>query len=59
MILMTYVIRDVRVVPEGDGVDVKRLFPLQGFMDFSPFVLWDHFDIDSGHGFPDHPLKNC
>ena len=49
--------RDVTVVPEGDGVDVKRLFPLPGFMNFDPFVLWDHFDIGAGRGFPDHPHR--
>ncbi len=50
-------IRDVTVVPEGDGVDVKRLFPLRGFMNFDPFVLWDHFDIGAGNGFPEHPHR--
>lgn len=50
-------IRDVTVVPEGDGVDVKRLFPLHGFMNFDPFVLWDHFNIGPGRGFPDHPHR--
>jgi len=54
---MAYTIRDVKVVPEGDGVDVKRLFPLNGFMNFDPFVLWDHFDISPGRGFPDHPHR--
>jgi len=54
---MTLAIRDVSVVPEGDGVDVKRLFPLRGFMNFDPFVLWDHFNIGPGHGFPDHPHR--
>jgi len=54
---MTYSIRDIKVVPEGDGVDVKRLFPLNGFMNFDPFVLWDHFEISPGHGFPDHPHR--
>jgi len=43
-------------VPEGDGVTVKRLMPLRGFMNYDPFVLMDHFDIDSG-GFPDHPHR--
>jgi len=43
-------------VPEGDGVTVKRLMPVQGRMNFDPFVLWDHFDIDSG-GFPPHPHR--
>jgi len=50
-------IRNVSVVPEGDGVEVKRLFPVHGFMNVDPFVLWDHFDIGSGHGFPDHPHR--
>lgn len=54
---MTKNIRDVTIVPEGDGVDVKRLFPLHGFMNFDPFVLWDHFDIGPGRGFPDHPHR--
>jgi len=54
---MTTQVRDVTVVPEGDGVDVKRLFPLHGFMNFDPFVLWDHFNIGPGRGFPDHPHR--
>ena len=54
---MTMQLRNVTIVPEGDGVDVKRLFPLQGFMNFDPFVLWDHFNIGSGRGFPDHPHR--
>jgi quercetin 2,3-dioxygenase len=55
--MMTQILRDVTVVPEGDGVDVKRLFPLQGYMNFDPFVLWDHFDIGPGRGFSDHPHR--
>lgn len=43
-------------VPEGDGVMVKRLMPIAGLRNFDPFVLCDHFDIDSG-GFPDHPHR--
>ncbi len=54
---MSQIIRDVTLVSEGDGVDVKRLFPLPGFMNFDPFVLWDHFDIGPGRGFPDHPHR--
>ncbi|MDH5423449.1 MAG: pirin family protein [Gammaproteobacteria bacterium] len=50
-------IRDVTVVPEGDGVDVKRLMPLREFMNFDPFVMWDHFNIGPGRGFPDHPHR--
>lgn len=54
---MAIELRDVTIVPEGDGVDVKRLFPLHGFMNYDPFVLWDHFDIGPGRGFPDHPHR--
>ena len=50
-------IRNVTIVPEGDGVDVKRLFPLRSFMNFDPFVMWDHFNIGPGRGFPDHPHR--
>jgi len=45
-----------QIVPEGDGVTVKRLMPVHGMHNFDPFVLWDHFDIESG-GFPDHPHR--
>ena len=54
---MSLNIHDVTVAPEGDGVEVKRLFPIHGFMNFDPFVLWDHFDIGPGRGFPDHPHR--
>lgn len=54
---MSSIVRDATLVPEGDGVNVKRLFPLHGFMNFDPFVLWDHFDIGAGRGFPDHPHR--
>ena len=43
-------------VPEGDGVTVRRLMPVAGRLNYDPFVLWDHFDIDRG-GFPDHPHR--
>jgi len=43
-------------VPEGDGVTVNRLMPVQGLLNFDPFVLWDHFDI-AGNGFPSHPHR--
>jgi len=43
-------------VPEGDGVVVQRLMPVHGLMNFDPFVLMDHFDIEGG-GFPDHPHR--
>lgn len=46
-----------QTVPEGDGVTVKRLMPIHGMRNFDPFVLWDHFDIGPGNGFPDHPHR--
>jgi len=42
---------------EGDGVIVKRLMPVAGLRNFDPFVLWDHFNISPGNGFPDHPHR--
>jgi redox-sensitive bicupin YhaK (pirin superfamily) len=42
---------------EGEGAVVNRLFPLQAFMNFDPFVLWDDFTISAGAGFPDHPHR--
>ena len=42
---------------EGDGAEVSRLFPVQSFMNFDPFVLWDDFSISAGAGFPDHPHR--
>ena len=43
---------------EGDGVAVHRLFPVtRDRMNFDPFVLWDNFNIEPGHGFPTHPHR--
>jgi redox-sensitive bicupin YhaK (pirin superfamily) len=53
---MTVHIQRAVVVPEGDGVEVKRLMPVANMRNFDPFVLWDHFDITAG-GFPDHPHR--
>lgn len=53
---MSINIQHALVVPEGDGVEVKRLMPVANLRNFDPFVLWDHFDI-SGGGFPDHPHR--
>ncbi len=49
-------LQQAAMVHEGDGVTVKRLMPIQARSNFDPFVLWDHFDINSG-GFPDHPHR--
>ncbi|MCF7821548.1 MAG: pirin family protein [Mariprofundaceae bacterium] len=53
---MSIQIVQAMVVPEGAGVEVKRLMPLANLRNFDPFVLWDHFDIAAG-GFPDHPHR--
>ncbi|MDH5178939.1 MAG: pirin family protein [Gammaproteobacteria bacterium] len=50
-------IRNALETMEGDGAEVKRLLPIHGFMNFDPIVLWDHFDIGPGSGFPDHPHR--
>jgi len=42
---------------EGAGVTVRRLFPLPGLRNLDPFVLWDHFSVAPGTGFPDHPHR--
>jgi len=43
---------------EGSGILVNRLFPLTaGFRHYDPFVLWDHFELEGGEGFPDHPHR--
>ena len=43
---------------EGEGVAVKRLFPIFGErMNHDPFVLFDHFEISEGKGFPTHPHR--
>lgn len=50
-------IQDARTTMEGAGAEVHRLFPLPGFMNFDPFVLWDHFTVSGDAGFPDHPHR--
>lgn len=42
---------------EGDKVIVKRLFPVAGLRNHDPFVLWDHFEVAAGSGFPPHPHR--
>lgn len=50
-------IRQALETMEGDGAEVKRLLPIREFMNFDPIVMWDHFDIGPGSGFPDHPHR--
>lgn len=43
---------------EGNGVKVKRQFPIRAdLMNYDPFVLWDHFELTPGSGFPEHPHR--
>ena len=47
-----------RKMSEGEGVSVNRLFPISGArMNHDPFVLFDHFAIETGQGFPAHPHR--
>jgi len=50
-------IRTALDMNEGVGARVKRLFPISGFMNYDPFMLWDHFTIGAGSGFPTHPHR--
>lgn len=55
---MSLEIVDALHMEEGDGVEVRRLFPFRGGrMNFDPFVLWDHFRLEPGSGFPTHPHR--
>lgn len=51
------ILRDAVSGAEGDGAEVNRLFPVQDFMNFDPFVLWDDFTVSPLAGFPDHPHR--
>jgi len=46
---------------DGDGVKMKRLFPVQGIVQVDPFLLFDEFGSDDPNayigGFPDHPHR--
>lgn len=50
-------IRSALETTEGEGAEVKRLLPIHGFMNYDPIVLWDHFSVAPGTGFPDHPHR--
>ncbi|MBI2256230.1 MAG: pirin family protein [Proteobacteria bacterium] len=46
---------------DGDGVKMKRLFPVQDIVQVDPFLLFDEFGSDDPGayigGFPDHPHR--
>ncbi|MCL7744090.1 pirin family protein [Guyparkeria hydrothermalis] len=54
---MSVTIRDATVMQEGAGARVKRHLPLPAFMNFDPFVMFDHFELSPGTGFPEHPHR--
>ena len=54
---MSVTIRDATLMQEGVGAGVKRHLPVPGFMNFDPFVMFDHFELGPGTGFPEHPHR--
>ncbi|KTG17940.1 MULTISPECIES: pirin family protein [unclassified Guyparkeria] len=54
---MSVTIRDATVMQEGAGARVTRHLPLPAFMNFDPFVMFDHFELSPGTGFPEHPHR--
>lgn len=50
-------------VTEGNGINVRRIFPQNGFEILDPFLLLDHLGPapvpagDGSKGFPDHPHR--
>ncbi|KAG5370210.1 Pirin [Yarrowia sp. C11] len=43
--------------PEGIGATVRRAIGVRKARNFSPFVLFDHFNVPKTAGFPDHPHR--
>jgi hypothetical protein len=42
---------------EGAGAVVRRSIGSMGLRNLSPFLMLDHFNMDVGSGFPDHPHR--
>jgi redox-sensitive bicupin YhaK (pirin superfamily) len=42
---------------EGAGARVRRSIGTPKLRNFSPFLMLDHFDVQPGAGFPDHPHR--
>lgn len=53
----TVEVRQAAEMQEGAGVQVKRLMPVAGWLNYDPFVLCDHFSLGPGTGFPEHPHR--
>lgn len=42
---------------EGAGARVRRSVGTPQLRNFSPFLMLDHFNVNPGAGFPDHPHR--
>ncbi|QNP99433.1 Pirin [Yarrowia lipolytica] len=42
---------------EGRGARVRRVMPTGNMVNFTPFLMFDHFKVPSSAGFPDHPHR--
>ena len=42
---------------EGAGARVRRSIGTPKLKNFSPFLMLDHFSVEEGSGFPDHPHR--
>lgn len=42
---------------EGAGARVRRSIGTPQLRNFSPFLMLDHFSVNTGSGFPDHPHR--
>lgn len=42
---------------EGAGARVRRSIGTPQLRNFSPFLMLDHFNVNPGAGFPDHPHR--
>ena len=53
-----YQIIQAKGTQEGADAFVHRLFPVpRSTLNWDPFVLWDHFTLQGGTGFPPHPHR--
>ncbi|KAI9717993.1 MAG: hypothetical protein M1828_006983 [Chrysothrix sp. TS-e1954] len=43
--------------PEGAGATVRRSIGTAKLRNYSPFLMLDHFSVEPGAGFPDHPHR--
>ncbi|CAK1355037.1 Pirin-like protein [Cercospora beticola] len=48
---------EAREQAEGAGATVRRSIGTPKLRNFTPFLMLDHFKVDVGAGFPDHPHR--